>query len=62
MELNIHPHILVKLWCLMKSMKKLQNKLQMHVDIQICCIAFSHLISAFVFHYIHVKKASKQLT
>lgn len=62
MELNIYPHVLVKLWRLMKSMKKLQNKLQIHVDIQIYCIAFSHLISGFVCHYIHVKKESKQLT
>lgn len=43
MELNIHSHLLVKLLCLMKLMRKLRNKLQMHVDIQICCIAFSPL-------------------
>lgn len=59
MELNIHSHLLVKLWCLMKSMRKLRNKLQIHVDIQICCITFSHLISGFAFHYIHVKRESK---
>lgn len=40
MELNIHSHLLVKLWCLKKLMRKLRNKLQMHVDIQICCITF----------------------